>query len=64
MSDLPDESNNILQIKTTFGKINPRNKPRVSSHSHYEYKSTNYNYNSYHCREDYKISSPGKTIII
>ena len=28
---LPDESNNILQMKTTFKKINPRNKLRVMS---------------------------------
>ena len=42
-----DESNNILQMKTTFKKINPRNKLRVSTHSCYDYKSTNHNYNNY-----------------
>ena len=42
-----DESNNILQIKLSFGKINPRNKPGVSMHSRfYDYKSTNYYYNN------------------
>ena len=41
----PDESNNILQMKTTFKKISPRNKPGVSMHSCYDYKSINYNYN-------------------
>ena len=64
-----DESNNILQMKTTFKKTNPRNKPWVSMHSCYDYKSTNYNYNNYqkpqHSREDYKIPpTPGKTNII
>ena len=63
-----NESNNILQMKITFKKINPRNKPRVSMHSRYDYKSTNYNYNNYqkpqHSREDYKISLLGKTNII
>ena len=44
---LADESNNILQIKTTFKKINPRNKSGVSMHSRYDYKSTNYDYNNY-----------------
>ena len=39
----PDESNNVLQMKTTFKKINPRNKLWVNTHSHYDYKSTNYN---------------------
>ena len=43
----PDESNNILQMKTTFGKVNPRNKTRKSTHSCYDYKSANYNYNNY-----------------
>ena len=43
----PDESNNIFQMKTIFKKINPRNKLGVSTHSHYDYKSTNYNYNNY-----------------
>ena len=36
-------------------------------HSHYDYKSTNYNYNNYQKLqhgEDYKISLPGKTNII
>ena len=41
----PDESNNILQMKTTFKKISPRNKPTVSKHSCNGYKSTNHNYN-------------------
>ena len=54
----PDESNSILQMKTTFKKINPRNKLGVSFHS--IYKSTNYNYNNYQkpqdSREYYKIS--------
>ena len=52
----PDESNNISQMKTTFKNINPRKKLGVSTHSRYEYKSTNYNYNNYqkpqHSRED------------
>ena len=39
----PDESNNILQMKTTFKKAKPRNKLGVSTHSCYDYKSTNYN---------------------
>ena len=43
----PEESNNILQMKTIFKKNNPRNKPRVSKYSHYDYKSTNHNYNNY-----------------
>ena len=55
----PDESNNISQMKTTFKKINPRNKHGVSTHSHYDHKLTNYNYNNYQkpqcSREDYKI---------
>ena len=38
-----DESNNIFQMKTKFKKINPRNKLRINTHSHYDYKSTNYN---------------------
>ena len=49
-------------MKTTFKKINPRNKLGVSTHSRYDYKSINYNYNSYqklqHSREDYKIPAP------
>ena len=40
----PDESNDILHMKAIFKKINPRNKLGVSPHSHYDYKSTNYNY--------------------
>ena len=59
MCYLPDESNNILEMKTTFKNINPRNKLGVSTHSRYNYKSTNHNYNNYqkpqHCRKDYKI---------
>ena len=59
------ESNNILQMKTTFKKINPRNKLGVSTHS--RYKSTNYNYSNYqrlqHSREDYKISPQGRQIL-
>ena len=58
----PDESDNILEMKTTFKKINPRNKLGVSIHSHYDYKSTNHNYDNYqkpqHSREDYKIPPP------
>ena len=53
----PDEFNNILQMKTSFKKINPRNKLGVSTHSRFDYKSTNYNYNNYQkpqqSREDY-----------
>ena len=53
-----DESNNILQMKTTFKKINPRNKLGVSTHSRYDYKSTNSNHNNYQklqqSRKDYK----------
>ena len=68
MCSTPDESNNILQMKTTFKKIKPRNKPEVSMHSHYDYKSTNYNQNNFqkphHCRADYKPHLPGKTNII
>ena len=64
----PHESNNILQMKTTFKKINPRNKLGVSTHSRYDYKSTNYDYNNSrkpkHSREDYKISPSGKANII
>ena len=62
-----DESNNLLQMKTTFKKINPRNKLGVSTHSHYDYKSTNYNNyeKPQHSREDYKTSLLlGKTKII
>ena len=55
-------------MKTSFKKIIQRNKFRVSTHSHYDYKSTNYYYNNYykpqHSREDDKISPPGKTNII
>ena len=54
---LHDKSNNISQMKTTFKKINPRNKLWVSTHSPSDYKSANYN-NNYqqtpHSREDYK----------
>ena len=36
-------------------------------HSHYNYKSTNYNYNNYqkpqHSREDYKISPQERQIL-
>ena len=64
----PDESNNILQMKTTFKKMNPKNKLGVSTYSCYDYKSTNYDYNNYqkpqYNREDYKIPPhPGKTNI-
>ena len=63
-----DESNNILQMKTTFKKIKLRSKPGVSMHSCYDYKSTNYNYNyqkPQNSREDYKNPPPpGKTNII
>ena len=63
----PDESNNILQLKTTFKMIN-RNKLGVSTHFRYDCKSTNYNNNNYkkpqHSREYYKISPSGKTNII
>ena len=62
-----DESNSILQMKTTFKKINPKNKTGVSTHSFYDYKSTNYNYNNYlkpqHSREDYQISPQGRQIL-
>ena len=55
-------------MKTTFKKINPRNKFGVSTHSCYDYKSTNYNYNNHqkpqHSREDYKISPSGKTLFV
>ena len=64
----PDESNNILQMETTFKKINPKNKLGVSTHFCYDYKSTNYNYNNYqkpqHSREDNKISPQRKTNVI
>ena len=62
----PDESNKF-QMKTTFVKINPRDNPGVSMHSHYDYKSTNYNYNCQRPQRsgvDYKIFPPGKTNII
>ena len=42
-----DESNNILQMKTTFKKAKSRNKLGVNIHSCYDYKSTNYSYNNY-----------------
>ena len=64
----PNESKNILQMKTIFKKINPRNKLRVSTHSRYDYKSTNFDYNNYqkpqHRRENYKNPPPGKTNVI
>ena len=64
----PDESNNILQMKTTFKKISPRNKPGISIHSHCDYKSTNYYYNNYQkswpSREDDKFSPSERTNII
>ena len=60
----PDESNNILQMKTTFKKINPRNKLGVSSYSRYDHKLINYYQKPKHSREDYKISLPWKTNII
>ena len=62
----PDESNSILQMKTTFKKIKPRNKLGVSTHSRYDFKSTNYNnyQKPQHSREGYNISIPGKTNII
>ena len=66
MCSSPDESNNLLQMKTTFKKINPRNKPRGSIHSRYDYKSTNYNYKyqkSQNSRVDY-TPPPEKTDII
>ena len=61
-----DESNNILQMKTTFKKAKPRNKLQVSTHSH-DYKSTNYYYNNYqkpqHNSKDYNISLQGRQIL-
>ena len=53
----PDESNNILQMKTTFKKINPSNKLGVSTHSRYDYKLTNYNnyQKPQHSSDDYNI---------
>ena len=64
----PDESNKILKMKSTFKKINPWNKTGISTHSHYDYKSTNYNYNNYqkpqHSRENNKIYLPGKPNIM
>ena len=64
----PDESNNVLQMKTRFKKINPRNKLGVNTNSCYNYKS-NYDYNNYQkprrSRENYKIPHPpGKINII
>ena len=32
----PDESNNILQMKTTFNEINPMNKLGLNTHSRYD----------------------------
>ena len=43
----PEESNNILQMKTSFKKINPKNELGVSTHSRYDLKSRNYNNNNY-----------------
>ena len=53
-------------MKTTFKKINPRNKTGVSTNARYDYKSTNYNnyQKPQHSWEDYKISPPRKTNII
>ena len=67
MCFVPDESNNILQMKTTFKKINPRNKLGVSTHSCYDYEFTYHNYNNNqklkHSKEDYKISRQGRQIL-
>ena len=58
----PDESNNILKMKTTFKKAKPRNKLGVNTHSRYDNKSTNYNYNNYqkphHRSKDNNIPHP------
>ena len=43
----PEYSNDILQIKTTFKKINARNKLWVSTHYRYDYRSINFDYNIY-----------------
>ena len=48
MCPATDEFNNILQMKMIFKKINPRNKHRASTHSPYDYKLANYNYNNNH----------------
>ena len=57
----PVESNNILQMKTTFKKAKPKNKLGVSTHSGSYHKSINYNYNNcqkpQHCSKDYNIPS-------
>ena len=62
-----DESNNILQMKTTFNRVTPRNKLGVSTHSHYDCKPTNYNYNNYnkphHSSKNYNISIQGRQIL-
>ena len=59
--------NNLLQMKTTFKEINPKNNLGVSTHSRYDYKLTNYNYNNYqkpqYSRENYKISPQGRQIL-
>ena len=47
MSYSKDESNNILQMKTTFKGTKPKNNPGVSTHSQYDCKSTSYYYNDY-----------------
>ena len=64
----PDESNNILPMKITFKRAKPRNKLGISTHSYYDCKSTNYNYNNYqkphHSSKDYNISPSRKTNII
>ena len=62
MCYLPDESSNILQMKTTFKKAKPRNKLGLNTHSHFHCTSTNYNYNDYeklqHSCKDYNILPP------
>ena len=54
-------------METAFKKINPRSKLEASTHSCYDYKSTNYNHNNYqkskHSREGYKFSLLGKQIL-
>ena len=66
MCSPPDESNKILQMKTIFKKAKPRNKLGVSTHSHYDYKSTNYN--NYQkpqlSSKDYNIPLPKKTYLL
>ena len=53
--------------KPHFKKAKPRNKLGESTHSHYDYKSTNDNYNNYlkpqHSSKDYNIPpTQGKQI--